>query len=66
VITPVGGLEEQIEANRNGLIARKADVPSLAEALNSARDYNFDLHALEKVEEKLLRLVDTCVEKKAK
>jgi glycosyltransferase involved in cell wall biosynthesis len=61
VITPVGGLEEQIEVNINGLVASKVDAPALAEALNAARVYNFDLRYPRHGDESSFRLLKLCV-----
>ena len=42
VITPVGGLSEQVSPNRNGLVAESLTVKAIAEVLNKARNFKFE------------------------
>ena len=50
IVTPVGGLAEQVIDGIDGLIAKGMDVASLVEALNKGIDFNFDFSDHEKFE----------------
>ena len=42
VITPVGGLSEQVSPNKNGLVAENLTIKALVEVLNKAQNFKFE------------------------
>jgi len=50
IVTPVGGLAEQVNDEIDGLIAKGKDVASLVEVLNKGIDFNFDFSNHEQFE----------------